>query len=369
MWYNCCSQKQMTALVYRDAIDWRFVLYIKHPESERGMDIKMKKVLKIIGILLLCIIAFIVVLLIFLSKRQFVAKDYSEKTETGGTIEANYMKRGAYEVSYYEEPTMQGFEKYEIYYPTELKSKDKKYPVVVFANGTGAKVSKYHALLEHMASWGFIAIGTEEEYDWNGFASEMCIRHLMKLNEIQTVNEKENIFYDKVDFDNVGITGHSQGGVGVISAITATEHKDIYKAAVALSPTNKELAKNLEWEYDATKVSTPIMLLSGAGGGDDWVVTGEQLQDIYQDIDARKVMMRRKNTPHGEMLYSADGYVTAWFMWHLQGDAEAAKAFVGDNPEIMDNEMYQDQQRDIKVIDSVSVQKDNTLLKTRISRS
>lgn len=167
------------------------MLRTKSLESERSLTAKMKKALKILGIVFLCIIVLIVVLLIYLSKRPFVAKDYSEKTETGGTIEANYMKSGTYEVSYYEEPTTQGFGKYEIYYPTELKDGDKKYPVVVFVNGSRAKVSKYHALLEHMASWGFIAIGTEEEYDWNGFASEMCIRHLMKLNETQAINEFE----------------------------------------------------------------------------------------------------------------------------------------------------------------------------------
>lgn len=32
-----------------------------------------------------------------------------------------------------------------------------------------------------------------------------------------------------------------------------------------------------------------------------------------------KVMARRVGAKYGEMLYSADGYVTAWFMWHLQG--------------------------------------------------
>ena len=43
------------------------------------------------------------------------------------------------------------------------------------------------------------------------------------------------------------------------------------------------------------------------------------------------------------MLYSADGYVTAWFMWQLQDNEEASKVFTGDNPEIMQNELYQDQ--------------------------
>ena len=39
--------------------------------------------------------------------------------------------------------------------------------------------------------------------------------------------------------------------------------------------------------------------------------------------------------------------MTAWFMWQLQGDEEAAKAFVGENPEIMNNGLYQDQKINI----------------------
>ena len=38
-----------------------------------------------------------------------------------------------------------------------------------------------------------------------------------------------------------------------------------------------------------------------------------------------------------------DGYTTAWFMWQLQGDMEAAKAFVGEDSELMTNSLYQDQ--------------------------
>ena len=34
-----------------------------------------------------------------------------------------------------------------------------------------------------------------------------------------------------------------------------------------------------------------------------------------------------------DMLYIADGYTTAWFMWHLQGDEDASKAVVGNDAE------------------------------------
>lgn len=268
-----------------------------------------------------------------------VAADYAKKTETGGRIETAYLAEGEYETASLSQAALQGFEKYQIYYPAELEKAEKQYPVVVFANGTGVPASKYKALLKHLASWGFIAIGTEEEYDWNGFSSEMCIRHLTRLNESETLDEKGNIFYQKIDLDNVGITGHSQGGAGVLNAATTQQHSGIYKAAVILSPPNQELAESIEWEYDASMLTVPTLLLAGEN---DWVVDGEQLQSIFEQIPAAKCMARRKSAEHGEMLYSADGYVTAWFAYWLQGDEQAAAAFCGENAELAQNPLYQD---------------------------
>lgn len=308
----------------------------------------MKTAFKVIGIVILMVVVLITAFLIIVSRIPAVPNDYHKNAKTGGDIEAQYMKSGDFDVSVYEEPVLHGFGKYVTYYLAELSASDKKYPVIVISNGSGTPISKYPAVQKHLASWGFIVIGTDEENDWNGFAAEMCLRHLKRWNDNEKISDTESIFYQKVDLENVGIVGHSQGGVGVINAVTAQAHKDVYKAAVALSPTNKELAYNLEWEYDAALINTPIMLMSGAGGGDDWVVTGEQLEDIYNDIGGDKVMARRKDTPHGNMLYSANGYVTEWFMWRLCGDENAAKAFTGDSPEIMGNSMYRDQRMELK---------------------
>lgn len=304
----------------------------------------MKNVLKIAGILLLIGIAVIIVLLKYAASRPAAPADYQRKVETGGEIEAAYLASWSFEVSVYEEPVLQVFKKYVIYYPAELETSEKQYPVIVICNGSGTPISKYPTVPKHYASWGFIVIGTEEEHAWNGFGAEMSVRHLQRLNDNEQIEEgKENIFYQKIDLSNVGIVGHSQGGVGVLNAITAQPHKDTYKAAVSLSPTNKELARALEWDYDATLVNVPILLISGAGGGDDWVVTGEQLESIYSDIPDHKIMARRSNTVHNEVLYAPDGYVTAWFMWQLQGDQNAAKAFAGGKAEILVNPLYQDQ--------------------------
>lgn len=305
----------------------------------------MKKILKIIGIVFLVIVVLVVGIFLYMTSRPFVPKNYIENVKTGGDIEEKYLQMGQYEVSYMENNAMQSYKKYEIWYPSEITSSDKKYPVVVFANGTGVKASKYKALFEHLASWGFICIGTEDEYAWNGFSAEMCIRILLKLNENETVEGYDNVFYQKIDTDNIGITGHSQGGAGVINAITDTRHYDVYKTAVALSPANEELSAALDWNYDAAKINIPILLLSGTGNADEnLVVNLQQLESIYDHIPDTnfKVMARRKDADHGDMLYFSDGYVTAWFMWQLQGDNEAAKAFVGDNAEILGNDLYQD---------------------------
>ena len=303
-----------------------------------------KKVLKVVGIVLLVII----VLIVLLIKSVFslaVPKNYTETVKTGGEIEAKYLKNGAYKTAYIEYKVLENYDKYEIYYPEELTSANKKYPVIVVNNGTGVKGSQAKAVFEHFASWGFIVIGNNEAYSWNGFASDMSLSFLLKCN-----NDRESIFYQKIDTDNIGSLGHSQGGVGAINTVTDTKHSDLYKTAVAESPTNPELSVSLEWDYDISKVNIPIFMVAGTKGDFEMktVIPTEKMPEMYEQITAPKAMARKNDCEHSHMLYSADGYVTAWLMWQLQGDEEAAKAFIGDAPELMSNELYQEQRIDLE---------------------
>lgn len=219
----------------------------------------MKKMLKMIGIILLVIIAIGFIALKIVGSRPAAPTDYQQTVQTGGEIEARYMANGSYEVSMREDAVLQEFGKYIVYYPSVLETSDEKYPVIVLCNGSDTPISKYPAVAKHYASWGFIVIGTEENYSWNAFGAEMCLRYLERWNDNENIEDTISPFYQKVDFERIGIVGHSQGGVGVINAVTNTEHKYIYKAGVSLSPTNKELAHNLLWDYDATLVDIPIM--------------------------------------------------------------------------------------------------------------
>ena len=299
-------------------------------------------------LIVVCIIAVCLVSLVgcfsWLESSPMVPLDYVDTVKTGGDIEAKYIKKGSFEIAYFEEKTNDSLKKYEIYYPKELETTEKKYPVVVFTNGTGVAASKYVALFEHLASWGFVVIGNEEPETWSGISSDKSIGYLLEQNE-----KSDSRFYQKIDVDNIGITGHSQGGAGVFNAITECKNASVYKTAVSLSPTNEEQAISMKWHYDLTQINIPLMIVAGTKGDFETqlVIPIEKMIEMYNKIPSDKVMMRKTGYEHGEMLYVADGYVTAWLMWQLQNDNDAAKAFTGDTPEIMNNKLYQDQKIDL----------------------
>lgn len=129
---------------------------------------------------------FIVAIMILVkwnNNRQLVAKDYETKTEVGGELEEKYLVSGPYENIVVREISIaESFDKYIIYYPKNITSED-KLPVLVIANGSSTRIGRISASVEHFASWGFVVIGTDEMYSWNGFSVEMCLRAVMKLNE------------------------------------------------------------------------------------------------------------------------------------------------------------------------------------------
>ena len=144
--------------------------------------------------------------------------------------------------------------------------------------------------------------------------------------------------------DRIGLCGHSQGGAGVFSALTLTEHGGLYKTAVALSPTHEETAWALGWSYELEKIAVPTLMLAGTVGDFETqlVIPYEKMIAMYEKLSCPKAMARRIGAEHGDMLYNADAYMTAWFMWQLKDDEQAAAVFTGETPELLVNPQYQD---------------------------
>lgn len=304
----------------------------------------MKKIVKIL--LIIVIIVAVLILLGYLGLKllwhkmitaQMAPDNYTSEVSTGRDIEARYLALGPHEVKSFEEdyPEDDDVKKIEIWYPSDMVEKQESLPVVLFVNGTGVGASRYKPVFEHMASWGFIAVGTEDPSSWQGTKTDLALEWLLKAS-----SDSNCIFYNKVDTERIGVVGHSQGGVGVYNTINSTTHKDMYKCAVTLSPTEEETAAAIKIPYDPSQTKIPILMLCGT---ENDVISPENMTKSYDKVISTKAMAVRKKASHGYMLYSADGYVTAWFMWLLQDDKEAARAFTGDDPELLRNSLYQDQ--------------------------
>ena len=304
----------------------------------------IKKILKTIGIILLVLIALIALFLFYMNHRQIISRNYTTDTPTGGDIEAKYLAMGSHEVSSMNVRRDDSLKKILVFYPSDLKESEHPYPVVVYSNGTGQKGSQYKNLYRHLASWGFIVLANDDPESWSGLPSELTLDWILEED-----GKPNSVFYGKVDYDNIGTYGHSQGGAAVFHTICDHEHSDLYKAAAALSPTHEELAGALGWHFDLNAVKIPVFLLAGTEGEFEieTVIPYEKYNLLYDHLNVQKACARKTGAQHGTTVFEGDGYVTAWFMWQLQGDEEAAKAFTGNDPELLRNPRYQDQRIDI----------------------
>ncbi len=285
-------------------------------------------------------------------------KNYWKYATPAGEIEKKYTAMGEFEVSYKEfEAKTDTYKKYEIWYPTEMKDTDTKYPLVIMANGTGVKASQYKEVFKHLASWGFIVVGNEDDNSRTGASSAETLDFMLAQNE-----DSSSEFYGKIDVDNIGIAGHSQGGVGAINAVTNQENGNRYKAIWAASTTSlffaREEVLGADWEYSVSTLTIPTFMVAGTGSMDAGTATditateGQGICPIWSMTEnynaipdgTPKVMARLIGKDHGDMLRYADGYMTAWFMYYLKGDEYAGGAFFGDNAEISTNTNWQDVQ-------------------------
>ena len=289
------------------------------------------KILKWVGIVILAIVLLLAILLFILPKKPFVPSNYTKTVETGGELEAKYLAMGQYEVKHTEADAPEDWGKFITYYPVEMETESKTYPVVI-VNGTGVYTSKYPALFKHLASWGFLVIGNEDPSTCSGDSADATLAYLLEQND-----DPNSVFYQKVDTAHIGITGHSQGGVGVFNAVTQQPHGNLYTCAVSLSPTEMELADAIGLHYEPDKMTVPTLLL--AADAND-VITPEGAQKVYNAMTIPKAMALRTGMDHGKMLYSADGYVTAWFLYWLTEDEASEKAFMGEESELLSNPLY-----------------------------
>lgn len=322
----------------------------------------MKRVIKIVGFVILGIVLLIVLLLGILlvknymdSHKPWLEPDYYTQFQSDAALEKKYAGLGGYEVSSIVYPSEDDtIKNIRVWYPSELEQNDQTYPLILVTNASNMAALNYEPFFERLASWGFIVAGNDDRQSGTGESTSHTLDALLEQNEAA-----DSLLAGKIDTDRIGVVGYSQGGAGAIRAVTEYENSIRYKALFTGSAAYSYLAQ-MWGGYDASKVMIPWFMTAGTGTSDDagvadttteWggVAPLSSLIENYDRMpnDVYKIRARVSGAEHEQMQERTDGYMTAWMLFQLKGDTEAAKVFTGQDAEILHNANWQDIEKNL----------------------
>lgn len=213
-----------------------------------------------------------------------------------------------------------------VYYPAALEAETKKYPVVVWANGTGCATDMYDGLLKKIAEGGYIVVADSSVMTADGKAQIDSIDYIIGKN-----SDTGSVFCGKVDTAKIGAAGHSQGGK---SSVNAAQKDGRIKCIVSIAgASSKDEAKGLK---------ASALYLTGTA--DMVVVSSQWCKPSYEVSDGRAVYASLKGGVHTTCMTNPEkvsGYAVSWFDAYLKNDS-AAKAKFQNGGELSKDSAWQD---------------------------
>ena len=158
---------------------------------------------------------------------EAITDEYWITTADRGKIEQRYRNLGIYEVAkktVSRKEEQYGNYTYRVWYPKRLETENRKWPMVFLLNGTTSTCDLDEPIFEHLASWGFIVVGNTDRNTGLGYSAEWGLELMDKL-----AADRKSVFFQKIDEENLGIGGHSQGGVGAVKTILFRKAADVLK--------------------------------------------------------------------------------------------------------------------------------------------
>ena len=307
------------------------------------------KIIRGIGLGIAAVIVVFVIKGFIESKKPSVKDDYFKDFSSSAPLELKYSQAGEYEVVCCADPSENSeIKKVRFWFPAELADNNRRYPVIVVVNASGTPAFKYEPWFRRLASWGFIVVGNEDPQAGTGETTSVMLDYLLNLPQDHMLN-------GRLDTENIGIIGFSQGGAGALAAVTMYDNGKLYKTIFTGSAAYPLLASNMGWKYDVSKISIPYFMTAGTGETDDKGVADMTKEyagvaplaslienyDVISD-DVLKVRARANGAEHEDMLVRSDGYMTAWMLWQLCDDKEASSVFIGEDAEILHNSNWKD---------------------------
>jgi predicted dienelactone hydrolase len=178
-----------------------------------------------------------------------------------------------------------------IYYPTDALDTDETYPFLSFAHGTGVGgwlpdvPTAYGSLLNLVASQGFIIMAPTT------CPSLECFQYVKdQLATIDAAKGHPDLHpaLANADFTNVGVFGHSMGGMSTVLAAGSDGKGYNIKAAVPMHPC---------WELGLSGASVDVPILFTAGSADSVCEDG-CAYNLYNQVKKDKVFWDQQGATH-----------------------------------------------------------------------
>lgn len=201
---------------------------------------------------------------------------------------------------------------YTLFRPKTL-AEGKTYPVITWGNGTCAQPLLYSALLEHIASHGFIVIATNATSVGSGMEMQRGLDFVLAENE-----KSGSPLFGKINSELLGASGHSQGSMATVTVGGAAR----IKVTVPIEGAQAAAARELKG---------PTFLIAGEI---DTLVTPASIESAFDAITVPAVYGVAMGLDHlmpGRMPDLILKAVVAWFATHLLNDADARSLFYGDS--------------------------------------
>jgi hypothetical protein len=238
-------------------------------------------------------------------------------------------------------------------YPAKLGADGFKHPIVAYGNGTNANPIEAAYFLKHLASWGFVVVGSEDKHTLQGITILDSIKFLIAAN-----GDTRSVFHRKLEVSQIGAVGYSQGAFGVVSAMIKSP--GLIKTIIPIELPGRFWCDPACPDPDVRKLTQgSIFFIDGSNDPlspptQPVEVPGEQSIEAYFKAVPDK-LTKVKGTligpSHNDIagqpgcatatgpacvigVYGYLGYPVAWLMYHLQGDEYARRAFVQDSGEI-----------------------------------
>jgi hypothetical protein len=193
-----------------------------------------------------------------------------------------------------------------LFYPNNTPS-GVKLPIFLWGCGGGSNPSAYVDHMNHIASWGFVAIAEVS----SGSGTEL----LEALEWLTTQNNTRNsALYQKLDLTKVAAGGHSMGSIGTFQIasdprLTTTIH-------VAGGSFNGQGPRNLR---------NPTAYMCGQN---DQMGATDNAQTDYTNTTVPIFMTVMNGVDHMAAARQGLPAITAWLLWHLKGETQRQGDFL-----------------------------------------